>query len=79
MPPSGTRVLGMTLRLPPLRLVVAVLSGLSGVAGVILGAVNAGGLTAPVQGIITAIGGLLAAIAAHHASAAAAGRAKAVS
>ena len=51
--------------------ITAIAAGLGGLAGTILGAINAGNLAEPVQGIITAIGGLLVAIAAHHVTAAA--------
>ena len=46
--------------------ITAIAAGLAGLAGTVLGAIDAGGLAEPVQGIITAIGGLLVAIAAHH-------------
>ena len=46
--------------------ITAIAAGLAGLAGTVLGAIDAGGLAEPVQGIITALGGLLVAIAAHH-------------
>lgn len=47
--------------------VMAALSALGGVVGVIFGAVNLGDLTAPTDAVITSVGGLLTAISAYHA------------
>jgi hypothetical protein len=56
--------------------ILAVLSGLSGIAGVVCGALDAGSLTQPVQFAITAIGGLLVAITGYHATSVTAATAK---
>lgn len=56
--------------------ILAVLSGLAGVAGVVCGALDAGNLVAPVQAAITAIGGLLVAITGYHATSVTAATAK---
>lgn len=68
----------MNIKLPPLATLLSSLGGIAGVVGVILGAVGAGGLAGPVRVTVTAVGGLLAAIAHWHTSSVVATKAKAV-
>lgn len=56
----------MSLRLPPLSTVLAVLGYLGGIAGTAIGAYNVGNWPVFEQAIVTAIGGSVAIITHHH-------------
>ena len=60
----------MTFQLSITKL-VAVLTAAGGVVALVLGALDVGNLTAPVDSIITGLGGVLVAITSHHATKAA--------
>lgn len=55
-----------TIKIPSIPTIVATLTGAGGIVALVLGALNVGNLTAPIDEIITGLGGVLVGITAHH-------------
>jgi hypothetical protein len=67
----------MTIKAPNLSTLIAIIGGLGGPLGVILGALHAGSLSTPTNNLVLAISGLLTAITHFHAASVVATKAKA--
>ena len=69
----------MSVSLPPVSTIVAVLTALAGVVGTILTGTGLSGLEGPIREVIAGISGILVLLPAHHATSVVAAKAKAKS